>query len=140
MKKKQIVALMLGISVLMVVPGCEKKPNANKMPYSEAIDVCGMIKDEMDFPSTFEVERVDYHQGGETGLIDYYWVEFSCENAYGIKDSAIIKFYYEGGTLKTINDKDDEERSEEFDLFTDNGKNPEEIQRLDASFIMENLK
>lgn len=59
MKKKQIVALMLGISVLMVVPGCEKKPNANKMPYSEAIDVCGMIKDEMDFPSTFEVERVD---------------------------------------------------------------------------------
>lgn len=24
MKKKQIVALMLGISVLMVVPGCEK--------------------------------------------------------------------------------------------------------------------
>ena len=32
MKKKQIVALMLGISVLMVVPGCEKKPNANKMP------------------------------------------------------------------------------------------------------------
>lgn len=140
MKKKQIVALMLGISVLMVVPGCEKKPNANKMPYSEAIDVCGMIKDEMDFPSTFKVERVDYHQGGETGLIDNYWVEFSCENAYGIKDSAIMKFYYEGGTLKTVNDEDEEKRERDFDIFTDDGKDPDEIQRLDSSFIMDNLK
>ena len=140
MKKKQIVALMLGISVLMVVPGCEKKPNANKMPYSEAIDVCGMIKDEMDFPSTFEVERVDYHQGGETGLIDNYWVEFSCENAYGIKDSAIMKFYYEGGTLKTVNDEDEEKRERDFDIFTHDGKDPDEIQRLASSFILDNLK
>jgi hypothetical protein len=140
MRKKQIVALMLGISVLMVVPGCEKKPNANKMPYSEAIDVCGMIKDEMDFPSTFEVERVDYHQGGETGLIDYYWVEFSDENAYGVKESGILKFYYEGGVLKTVNDADEESRQKSFDIFTDDGENPDEIQRLDTSFIMENLK
>ena len=140
MRKKQIVALMLGISVLMVVPGCEKKPNANKMPYSEAIDVCGMIKDEMDFPSTFEVERVDYHQGGETGLIDYYWVEFSDENAYGVKESGILKFYYEGGVLKTVNDADEESRQKSFDIFTDDGENPDEIQRLATSFIMENLK
>lgn len=140
MRKKQIVTLMLGISVLMVVPGCEKKPNANKMPYSEAIDVCGMIKDEMDFPSTFEVERVDYHQGGETGLIDYYWVEFSDENAYGVKESGILKFYYEGGVLKTVNDVDEESRQKSFDTFTDDGENPDEIQRLDTSFIMENLK
>ena len=140
MRKKQIVALMLGISVLMVVPGCEKKPNANKMPYSEAIDVCGMIKDEMDFPSTFEVERVDYHQGGETGLIDYYWVEFSDENAYGVKESGILKFYYEGGVLKTVNDADEESRQKSFDIFTADGENPDEIQRLDTSFIMENLK
>ena len=122
------------------MPGCEKKPNANKMPYSEAIDVCGMIKDEMDFPSTFEVERVDYHQGGETGLIDYYWVEFSDENAYGVKESGILKFYYEGGVLKTVNDADEESRQKSFDIFTDDGENPDEIQRLDTSFIMENLK
>lgn len=138
MKKKMLV-LCIGLITLSLA-GCEKKPNANKMPYSEAIDVCGMIKDEVSFPSTFEVERVDYHQGGNTGLLDYYWVEFSCENAYGIKDSAIMQFFYEGGTLKTITDNDEDDRQEDFDIFTDDGENPEEIQRLDASFIMENLK
>lgn len=51
-----------------------------------------------------------------------------------------MNFYYESGTLKTIDDEDEEERNDEFDLFTSNGKNPDEIQRLDASFIMENLK
>lgn len=137
MKRKMLV-LCIGF-IALNLSGCEKKPNVDKMPYSKAIEVCGMIKDEIDFPSTFEVERVDYHQGGETGLIDYYWVEFSCENAYGIRDSAIMDFYYEG-TLKRVGEEDEEERKQEFDLFTDDGENPEEIKRLDASFIMENLK
>lgn len=55
------------------------------MPYSEAIDVCGMIKDEMDFPSTFEVERVDYHQGGETGLIDFIGLSFRAKMRMELK-------------------------------------------------------
>jgi len=137
MKKKQIIITILGISALMIMSGCEKKLNADKMPYSEAIDVCGMIKDEIDFPSTFELERVDYCQSGQTGLIDYYWVEFSDENAYGVKESGILEFNYEGGVLKTVNE---ESRQKSFDIFTHDGKDPDEIQRLDSSFIMDNLK
>lgn len=140
MKKKQIITMILGISALMIMSGCEKKPNADKMPYSEAIDVCGMIKDEIDFPSTFELERVDYCQSGQTGLIDFYWVEFSDENAYGVKESGILEFNYEGGVLKTVNDVDEESRQKSFDIFTHDGKDPDEIQRLDSSFIMDNLK
>lgn len=143
MKKKQIITTILGISALMIMSGCEKKPNADKMPYSEAIDVCGMIKDEIDFPSTFELERVDYCQSGQTGLIDYYWVEFSCENAYGIRDSAIMEFNYEGGVLKTVNDVDEESRQKSFDIFTDDGKDPDDMlsmkhQSIPLNYLYQN--
>ena len=43
-------------------------------------------------------------------------------------------------TLKTVNDEDEERRERDFDIFTHDGKDPDEIQRLDSSFIMDNLK